>query len=288
VLFKIVTKVMNNRAILVADEVISKSQSAFIKGRFILDSVVILHETMHYIHKKKKSGISFKVDFEKAYDKINWEFMFLVLEMKGFPTKFIELTRKVVENGKVNIMVNDKVGSYFVTRKGLRQGDPFSPILFNVAADVLATLISRAQEQGFIKGLIPEMYEGGLSLLQYADDTIFMFEDNLEYARNLKIILCTFEHLTGLKINFSKSEVYCFGSAVEKQEEYAYIFTCKVGEIPFRYLGMPVHYKRLSKIDWRPAEEKVENKCPCWQGGYFLLEAELFLQRFSLVMCLVS
>jgi hypothetical protein len=137
-------------------------------------------------------------------------------------------------------MVNDKVGPYFVTRKGLRQGDPFSPLLFNVAADVLATLVSRAQEQGFIKGLIPEMYDGGLTLLQYADDTIFVFEDNLEYARNLKIILCTFEHLTGLKINFSKSEVYCFGSAVEKQDEYAYIFTCKARVVPFRYLGMPL------------------------------------------------
>jgi hypothetical protein len=87
VLFKIFTKVMNNRAILVAEEVISKIQSAFIKGRFILDSVVVLHETMHYIHKKKSSGVLFKVDFEKAYDKINWDFMFAVLEMKGFPTK---------------------------------------------------------------------------------------------------------------------------------------------------------------------------------------------------------
>jgi hypothetical protein len=166
---------MNNRAILVSKELISKIQSAFIKGRFILDSLVVLHETMHYIHKKKGSGVLFKVDFKKAYDKINWNFMFAVLEMKGFPTKFVELTKKVVKNGKVSVMVNDKVGPYFPTRKGLRQGDPFSPILFNIAADVLATLVSRAQEQGFISGLIPEMYEGGLSLLQYAEDKIIIF-----------------------------------------------------------------------------------------------------------------
>jgi hypothetical protein len=72
---------MNNRAIIVANEVISKIQLAFIKGRFILDSVVVLHETMHYIHKKKKSsGVLFEVDFEKAYGQINWDFMFAVLE----------------------------------------------------------------------------------------------------------------------------------------------------------------------------------------------------------------
>jgi hypothetical protein len=55
----------------------------------LLDSVVILHETIHYMHKSKKSGVLFKVDFEKAYDKINWEFLFSVMKMKGFPGKFI-------------------------------------------------------------------------------------------------------------------------------------------------------------------------------------------------------
>lgn len=125
----------------------------------------------------------------------------------------------------MNILVNDNVCPYFQTRKGLRQGDPFSPILFNIARDVLATLVNRAQEQGSISGLIPELYEGGLSVLQYANDTIFMLEDSLESARNLKIILCTFEHLTGLKINFLKSEIYCFGKAIERQQEYAHIFT---------------------------------------------------------------
>jgi hypothetical protein len=54
-------------------------------------------------------------------------------------------------------------------------------------------------------------YEGGLPILQYTDNAIFMFEDSLDDARNLKIILCTLEHLIGLKINFMKSDLYCFG-----------------------------------------------------------------------------
>ena len=71
VVFKIFTKVLNNRTICLADKIVDDIQSAFIKGRFILDSVVLLHETIHYMHKRKKPGILFKVDFEKAYDKIN-------------------------------------------------------------------------------------------------------------------------------------------------------------------------------------------------------------------------
>jgi hypothetical protein len=71
VIFKIFRKFLKNRAIVVADKVISNIKSAFIKGRFILDSVTLLHETLHCMHRKKKSGVLFNVDFEKAYDKIN-------------------------------------------------------------------------------------------------------------------------------------------------------------------------------------------------------------------------
>ena len=69
--FKIFTKVLNTRAMLVADKIVSKIQTAFMKGRYLLDNVVMLHETMHYLHRNKLSGVLFKVDFEKAYDKIN-------------------------------------------------------------------------------------------------------------------------------------------------------------------------------------------------------------------------
>ena len=100
------------------------------------------------MHRNKKSGVFFKVDFVKAYDKINWDFMFSVLEMKGFPEQFNQWTKAVVNDGKVCVMVDEKLHPYFQTRKGLGQGDPYSPLLFNIAAEVLAILISRAQEAG--------------------------------------------------------------------------------------------------------------------------------------------
>jgi hypothetical protein len=64
--------------------------------------------------------------------------------------------------------VNDDMGHYFQTRKGLRQGDPLSPILFNLIADMLAVLIERAKELSFFYGLVPHLVDGGLSILQYA------------------------------------------------------------------------------------------------------------------------
>ena len=82
---------------------------------------------------------------------------------------------------------------------------------------MLAILIARAKEDGQVGGLIPHLVEGGVSILQYADDTILFMDHDLPKAVNMKLILCIFEQLSGLKINFDKSENFCFGKA--KQEE---------------------------------------------------------------------
>ena len=81
-------------------------------------------------------------------------------------------------------------------------------------------------------------------MLQYADDTIFL-QDDYESACNLKYILCLFEQMSGLKINFHKSEIVLFGAVADKKQEYSRIFTCPVGELPMRYLGLPIDKKRI-------------------------------------------
>jgi hypothetical protein len=135
---------------------------------------------------------------------------------------------KVVRGGRVAIRMNDKEGPYFRIHKGVRQGDPLSPLLFNIVADGLALMIKKAQDEGLIKGLIPNLVDGGVVMLQYADDTIFMIQDDLESARNLKFILCMFEQMSGLKVNFHKSDIYCCGEAVDKQAVQRHFYlSCK-------------------------------------------------------------
>ena len=79
----------------------------------------------------------------------------------------------MISGGSVGIKVNDKIGPYFQTKRGLRQGDPMSPILFNIVVDMLALIIKRAKDDGQIRGVIPNLLDDGLSILQYADDTSF-------------------------------------------------------------------------------------------------------------------
>ena len=217
--FKIFTKVATNRLNGVADHVVKPTQTAFMQGRNILDGVAVLHETVHELHRKKLNGVIFKIDFEKAYDKVKWPFLLQTLRMKGFSDTWCRWVENFVSGGSVAIKVNDDIGNYFQTRKGLRQGDPASPILFNIVADMLVTLIERAKLAGQITGAIPHLVEGGLSILQYADDTILFLNHDLEKTRNLKLLLCDFEDLSGLKINFHKSELFCFGEAAETSQE---------------------------------------------------------------------
>ena len=211
-------------------------------------------------------GVLFKIDFEKAYDKVKWPFLLQTLRMKGFDKKWCDLIQNFIMGGSVGVRVNDNIGHFFQTRKGLRQGDPLSPILFNIVADMLAILISRAKEDGQVGSLIPHLVEGGVSILQYADDTILFMEHDLQKAINMKLILCIFEQLSGLKINFHKSEIFCFGKAKEAEDQYRSIFGCEVGSLPFKYLGIPIHYRKLLNKEWNSVEKRFGNKLGCWQG----------------------
>jgi hypothetical protein len=103
-------------------------------------------------------------------------------------------------------------------------------------------MIKRPQAVGLLVGLVPHIIENGCVYLQYADYTFFLLQDNPIYARNLKFVLILFEQMSGLKINFHKSEILCFGKAEERKNLYAEIFTCPIKNLPVNYLGIPVDY----------------------------------------------
>jgi hypothetical protein len=105
---------------------------AFMQGRYILDGVVTLHETIHEMHCKKFNGVILKINFEKAYYKVKWSFIQQTLWMKGIFEEWRDLINNSVFSDSVAIKVNDDVGKYFQTKKGLKQGDPLSPMFLTL------------------------------------------------------------------------------------------------------------------------------------------------------------
>jgi len=91
-------------------------------------------------------------------------------------------------------------------------------------------------------------------------DTVLFFDHDIEQAKKLKLLLGTFEQLSSLKINFHKSELFCFGQAKESEEQYSYLFGCKMGSYPFPYLGLTMHYRKLNNTDYKLIEERIQKK----------------------------
>jgi hypothetical protein len=108
--------------------------------------------------------------------------------MKGFCPTWCKWIASIMEGGHVGIKINDQVSPNFQTRKDVRHGDPLSPILFNIVVDILAILFNRAKTEGQISGVIPHILDDGLSILQYANDTILFVDHNFGQARNMKLL----------------------------------------------------------------------------------------------------
>jgi hypothetical protein len=180
------------------------------------------------------------------------------------------------------VKVNDLVGPYFQSYKGVRQGDPLPPLLFNFVADCLTRMVLRAQQNSLISGLIKNLIPRGVATLQYADDTIICLEHDMEQARNMKLLLYMFEQMSGLKINFDKSEVLLVGGDNNLVVAYAEVFNCKIELFPIRYLGVPISAGRLRVIDWIKLDEKSAKKLDVWQGGVMSFGGRTILINASL------
>lgn len=214
-MYKIVSKLLANRMKKVMPFIIDESQSAFIEGRHLLHSMLIANEVIEEAKRDSKSCLVFKVDFEKAYDSMSWDFLLYMLQRTGFCPKWVKWIEGCLKSASISILVNGSPSAEFIPSRGIRQGDPLAPFLFNVVAEGLNGLLKKAKQENLYKGFQVGRHNVNISILQYANDTIFFGEASMENAIAIKTILRVFELASGLKINFAKS---CFGVFGQSQQ----------------------------------------------------------------------
>jgi hypothetical protein len=118
-----------------------------------------------------------------------------------------------------------------------------------------------AKNSGQIKGLMPHLIEGGITHLQYADDTTIFMEMEEQTVVNVKFLLYCFENMSGLKINYQKSEVYVLGCTKEEEIKVAEMLNCNVGQLPMKYLGVMIRNRHMTVKDLSYIYQKVERGC---------------------------
>jgi hypothetical protein len=114
---------------------------------------------------------------------------------------------RLVRGGSISIRVNDGNSSYFKAGKGLRQGDPLSPLMFNLVVDVFTRLLTKATAKNYITGFMDNLYPEGIISLQYVDDTLLFLKHEYTEACHLKWLMICFEQLSEMKINYNKNDL---------------------------------------------------------------------------------
>jgi len=207
---KIIAKLLANQLAPHMNKLVSNAQNAFIKKRCIHDNFIYAQRVIQLLHIKKKPALFIKLDISKAFDSVGWGFMLEVLENFGFSIKWRDWITTLLGTAKSKVLINGQPTKEIRHERGLRQGDPLSPLPFILAIDQLQRIIELATNRGILSPVLPRAANLRCSL--YADDAaIFASATNQEISY-LHRILNFFGECSGLKINIVKTKIYRYKS----------------------------------------------------------------------------
>lgn len=255
---KLLTKVLSNRLRLMLPQLVSFYQTAFTRDRHIADNFMATREILQHVSAVKEKAIFAKVDFPKAFDSIDWEFLTKVMRARGFPERWIKWIQNILTTSQSRIVLNGDFSEYFTHQRGLRQGDPISPMLFIIAADVFQRMIASANN--FLRKHLSKKCPKSIIALQYADDTAIIASAGLETLVTLKLTLRCFAQISGLKINYGKSSYVPFNLDRAEKLRAKVVLMFKQESLPIDYLGMPLSVTRPTKKSFLPLIERLEKR----------------------------
>ncbi|KAL1213840.1 putative ribonuclease H protein [Cardamine amara subsp. amara] len=204
-----------------------------------------------------------KIDLKKAFDSIEWSFILDILKATNFPPKYIQWISQCIRSTRFSIQVNGELCGYFRGKKGLRQGDPLSPYLFVLGMDIFSRLLDARFQDGQI-GYHPKATNPNVSHLIFADDVMVFYDGEISSLQAIVKLLDYFSTISGLILNINKTELFLAGSTDAFRNLQSSKFGFPLGELPVRYLGLPLLPHTLSRSDCEPLVMRIRSRLHSW------------------------
>ena len=258
--YKIIAFVLSKRLQSVIKKIISIEQTSYIKGRFIGENVRTLLDIIEYCDKMDDPGILLFLDFQKAFDSLDWNFIDACLNKFGFHKDFIRWFKTLYKNPVTYIKVNNFLSKGVSINRGIKQGCPLSALIFIICTEMLCIAI---KHDNTITGIpLPNNQE--IRISQYADDTC-LFLKSAQSINNALECVNKFSLVSGLHLNLDKTEGLTIGSM--KRQIPNVDPRIKWPQEPIRYLGIYIGYneKECHKMNWINKVEAMQKLIDCWR-----------------------
>ncbi|GJY01145.1 hypothetical protein Tco_0359297 [Tanacetum coccineum] len=268
VIFKCITKIIANRIKESLKILVSPNQLAFVPGRRISDNILLTQEIMHNYHLDRGSPrCAFKVDIQKAYAMVDWEFLKEILHGFGFHNRMISWIMECVSSTSFSLSINGILHGYFKGKRGLRQGDPLFPYLFTLIMEVSTLILQRrVRDSDFTNHRYCSKLE--LVNLCFADDLFLFAHGDVHSSTVIMEALNEFKLASGLVLSIPKSTAYFCNVLNHVKLGILNILPFEEDRLPIKYLGSM--QRGRAKVAW-------DVVClPKKEGGLGVRKLEMF------------
>ena len=260
--YKIISKVITNRIKLHLDKIVNKDQTAFIKGRQIMENIRKIMDILETSEHLNLLGVFLSVDFLKAFDRVEYPAVYKTLEWFNFGPELIKWVKLLFTNFLLYTMNNGYFSNPIKASKGLFQGNPVAPYLFILVMETLAIKIRQNKK---IKGL--KVGDQELLLILFTDDMGLVLDFKQEVWDNVVYEMDRFQENTGMKINYDKTTVYRLGSLKNSDAKFYSQHKLMWSKNPFKVLGVEIGYDcDICELNYSPLISKTEALLKLWKS----------------------
>jgi exonuclease III len=260
--YKIGSGCIANRIKQMLPKVINEDQTGFIPGRNITENTRLLYDVMNYTQVKNIPGMILLIDFEKAFDTVSWDYLFRVMKLFNFGTSIINWIKTFYKDITTTINQGGNLSRWFKNRRGCRQGDPISPQLFLLCAEILAIKLRGNKEVRGIKiGNTTHL------ISQFADDTSLFLDGTKKTLETTLNELKDFKEISGLSVNYTKSQVIWIGSKRNSLEKLVDDSDLVWNENIFKVLGIEfnINLEEIVNLNYNRKITSIKNLLKHWK-----------------------